>query len=92
MLDRLKVGYGICETPADFENAQLKWSNLGLGIVWVLSIPVPTRYFSNGSGAKTALEPVLKITKPHTLACMHGLSFTLSRKSADTELNGNGVC
>ena len=22
----LKVGYGICETPADFENTQLKWS------------------------------------------------------------------
>ena len=22
----LKVGYGICEMPADFENTQLKWS------------------------------------------------------------------
>ncbi|CAL8235450.1 unnamed protein product [Arctogadus glacialis] len=22
----LKVGYGICETPADFENTQLNWS------------------------------------------------------------------
>ena len=22
----LKVGYGICETPADFEYTQLKWS------------------------------------------------------------------
>ena len=22
----LKVGYGICETPADFEKTQLKWS------------------------------------------------------------------
>ena len=22
----LKVGYGICKMPADFENAQLKWS------------------------------------------------------------------
>ncbi|CAL8368727.1 unnamed protein product [Boreogadus saida] len=22
----LKVGYGICETPAEFENKQLKWS------------------------------------------------------------------
>ena len=22
----LKAGYGICETPADFENTQLKWS------------------------------------------------------------------
>ena len=24
--EKLKVGYGICETPADFENPQLKWS------------------------------------------------------------------
>ena len=25
-IEPLKVGYGICETPADFENTQLEWS------------------------------------------------------------------
>ena len=62
-------------------NPSLKYGWVSFGFY---PIPVPTRYFSNGSGAKTVLKPVLKKTKRHTLA--------LSRKSADTELNGNGVC
>ena len=44
----------------------LGWVSFGF-----YAIPVPTLYFSNGSGAKTVLELVLK--KTNTLAYMHDL-------------------
>ena len=49
----LTVGYGICETPADFENTQLKWSSPS---TLTRNPPIPSTWTRNHARARTQMR------------------------------------